>query len=304
MSSAAELAPLWRLWRLATPGRAGGRLFAERAGSWRDASALLDDARGYAGALAELDSGPDALRGELVAPPSREALATALLPPLLPREIGKILALGKNFRDHAAEFGEAVPEEPLFFAKLPETVVPAGATVRVRPWYEGRVDHEAELAVIVGRGGRDIPAGSALEHLAGATVANDLTARSLQGRDRKLGHPWLRAKNMDGFCPLGPCLVPRASLEAGPGWKGLRVSCRVRHADGREELRQSASTADLVVGVAEAVSWLSRHLCLHPGDVILLGTPAGVGPLADGDVVTAAVDAIGELATRIERPRA
>lgn len=209
--------------------------------------------------------------------------------------VGKILALGKNFREHAAEFGESVPEELLFFNKLPETLVPHGSTVHVATWYAGRVDHEAELAVLLGKRGTSIELEHAMEHVAGYSVANDLTARSLQGSDRKKGHPWFRAKNMDGFCPLGPCLVPRESLDLAD----LRVTARVNG-----ETRQDASTRDLVVDVRHAIAELSRHLTLHPGDLILMGTPAGVGPLEDGDLVVCAVDGIGELATRIERPKA
>jgi 2-keto-4-pentenoate hydratase/2-oxohepta-3-ene-1,7-dioic acid hydratase in catechol pathway len=226
--------------------------------------------------------------------------ATELLVPIEPAGVGKILALGKNFREHAAEFGEAVPEEPLFFNKLPETLRPHGASVRVPSWYGARVDHEAELAVVIARGGYDIAAGDAMRHVGGYSVANDLTARTLQGDDRKLKYPWFRAKNLDGFCPLGPCLVPRDHLDVAD----LRVTARVRHRDGQSQTRQNASTKDLIVTIPQAIAWLSRHLTLRPGDVVLMGTPAGVGPLEDGDVVTCAVQGIGELETRIERPRA
>jgi 2-keto-4-pentenoate hydratase/2-oxohepta-3-ene-1,7-dioic acid hydratase in catechol pathway len=234
---------------------------------------------------------------ERTAPRVADPRAECLLPPLATRP-GKILALGKNFREHAAEFAEAVPEEPLFFNKLPETVVGSGACVSVRPWYTQRVDHEAELAVVIGRGGADIALERAQEHVAGYAVANDLTARSLQGHDRNLKHPWFRAKNMDGFCPLGPCFVPREDLDLGD----CAITCTVRHADGSVEERQRASTRDLVVDVSHAIEWLSRHLRLHAGDVILMGTPAGVGPLVDGDVVTCAIDGIGALVTPIARP--
>jgi 2-keto-4-pentenoate hydratase/2-oxohepta-3-ene-1,7-dioic acid hydratase in catechol pathway len=213
----------------------------------------------------------------------------------LPRErVGKILALGKNFREHAAEFREQVPEEPLFFNKLPETLVPSGASVRVQPWYAGRVDHEAELCVVIQRAGSSIPLARALEHVAGYTIANDLTARSLQGQDRELKYPWFRAKNMDGFCPLGPCFVPRDFLDASD----LRVQCKVNGT-----LRQDAGTKDFVVGIAQAIEWLSKHLTLRPLDLVLMGTPAGVGPLADGDQVECSISGIGTLATRILRPK-
>ncbi|MFO1009319.1 MAG: fumarylacetoacetate hydrolase family protein [Planctomycetota bacterium] len=213
--------------------------------------------------------------------------------PIPPRDVRKILALGKNFKEHAAEFGEAVPEEPLFFNKLPETLVPHGATVRVPPWYTKRVDHEAELAVVIGREGSMLRAEDAWKHVAGYTVANDLTARTLQGEDREKKYPWFRAKNLDHFCPLGPCFVPRDFLDLAD----LRVTCRVNG-----ELRQDATTKDFVVDVPHALEYLSRHLTLRPGDVILTGTPAGVGPLKDGDVVECAVEGIGALVTHLARP--
>jgi 2-keto-4-pentenoate hydratase/2-oxohepta-3-ene-1,7-dioic acid hydratase in catechol pathway len=221
-----------------------------------------------------------------------------LLVPVDPQQVGKILALGKNFREHAQEFGEAVPEEPLFFNKLSETLVPGGATVRVREWYRGRVDHEAELAVCLGRRACDVPAERALEHVLGYSVANDLTARSLQGQDRQNKHPWFRAKNMDGFCPLGPALVPAAFLDPS----ALELRCRVRaRATGEWSLRQAAHTRDMVVDVAQAIAWLSRHLTLQPLDWILMGTPAGVGPLEDGDLVECAIEPIGSLRTNLVR---
>jgi 2-keto-4-pentenoate hydratase/2-oxohepta-3-ene-1,7-dioic acid hydratase in catechol pathway len=214
-------------------------------------------------------------------------------PPLAPREVGKVLALGKNFREHAAEFGEAVPEELLFFNKLPETLAPHRGTTTVPKWYDRRVDHEAELAVVIGLAGKDIAVEDALEHVAGYTVANDLTFRSLQGDDRKKGHPWFRAKNADGFLPLGPCFVPRDFFDL----TDQRVTARVNG-----ELRQDASTRDLVIDVPHALAELSRHMTLRPGDIVLMGTPAGVGPLEDGDEVVCAVIGIGELMTHIQRP--
>jgi 2-keto-4-pentenoate hydratase/2-oxohepta-3-ene-1,7-dioic acid hydratase in catechol pathway len=233
---------------------------------------------------------------ELAAPAAGHP--AGLLPPLDPARVGKLLCLGKNFRAHAEEFGEAVPEEPLFFAKLPETIVASGAEVRVPAWYTRRVDHEVELAVVIGVDGKDIAPERAFEHVAGYTVANDLTARSLQKDDRARGHPWLRAKNLDGFCPLGPCLVPRDALDVSD----LRVTARVRVAGAeQDELRQDARTRDLVVDVPQALAWLSRHLTLRRGDLVLMGTPAGVGPLGDGDRVVCAVEGIGDLETLIHR---
>lgn len=212
--------------------------------------------------------------------------------PLDPRDVGKILALGKNFRAHAAEFGEAVPDELMFFNKLPETLTAHAETVEVPSWYDGRFDHEVELAVLIGRRGKNIPVESAMEHVAGYAVANDLTMRSLQGHDRKLKYPWFRAKNTDKSCPLGPCLVPRDFLDVSD----LRLEASVNG-----EIRQHASTADFVVDIPHALSTLSRHLTLRAGDIVLTGTPEGVGPLEDGDEVVCEIEGIGRLMTRIAR---
>lgn len=228
--------------------------------------------------------------------PEEEAEALRRSPglPIDPALVGKVLALGKNFHAHAEEFGEEVPDDPLFFSKLPETLVPSGTTVSPPTQYAGRLDHEAELAVLIGLGGRDVAVEDALDHVAGYTVANDLTLRSLQKGDRDQGRPWFRAKNFDGACPLGPCFVPRDFLDASD----LRVTC---HVNG--EPRQDARTRDWVVDLPHALAHLSRHMTLNPGDVVLTGTPAGVGPLEDGDRVVCAVEGIGELVTLVTRPR-
>lgn len=264
----------------------GGRFFALSPELGGDPLRLDQDALTRDRLLADVDA---RRFPETEAPAADEGVGL----PLPRRSVGKILALGKNFRAHAEEFGEQVPEEPLFFNKLPETLVPHGATVAVPSWYTGRVDHEAELAVVIGRTGRAIERAHALEHVAGYTVANDLTARSLQGHDRKLGYPWFRSKNLDGFCPLGPVFVPRDFLAI----EDLRVTA---HVDG--ELRQDASTRDWIVDVPHALEFLSRHLTLHRGDLVLTGTPAGVGPLVHGSRVVCGVEGIGALATVIARP--
>lgn len=218
---------------------------------------------------------------------------SALKVPIPPRQVGKILALGKNFRAHAAEFDEEVPDEPLFFNKLPETLSASGATVRIGRQYTERIDHEAELAVLISRNGSCFPPEDAASHIAAFSVANDLTARTRQFEDREKGFPWFRAKNMDGFCPLGPCLVPRDFFD--PTGKLLTGTVN-------GEVRQSASLDDLVVGIDRALAYLSTQMTLRAGDLVLMGTPAGVGPLVDGDVVVAAIEGIGELETRISRP--
>lgn len=250
--------------------------------------------------LRAADASPSVLRAAALAGRLPEVApidpAEPLLPPVLPSEVGKILALGKNFREHAEEFNEAVPTEPMFFNKLPETIVGHCATVCVPTWYAGRFDHESELALLIGKPGRDIDPARAFEHVAAYTVANDLTGRTMQGDDRQLKYPWFRAKNFEDSCPLGPCLLLADPETTDLDPNDWRVTATVNG-----ELRQNASTAQLVVKIPEALAWLSRHLPLNTGDVILMGTPAGVGPLVDGDQVICAIDAIGALATQIRR---
>jgi 2-keto-4-pentenoate hydratase/2-oxohepta-3-ene-1,7-dioic acid hydratase in catechol pathway len=288
-----------RLWRV--PGRPRSRLVLQDGARYLDLEGLLGEAsQDLTGLLAADFFAASRLDTYLDGGEWRElSKPDSVLTPLEPRQVGKILALGKNFHAHAEEFGEQAPEDPMFFAKLPETLVPHEAQVRVPAWYTQRFDHEAELAVIIGQGGSDIAPARAFQHVAGYTLANDLTARSLQGRDRKLGHPWLRAKNFPGACPLGPCIVPRDYLDVSD----LRVTCRVQRAGRTDwELRQDASTRDWVCDIPGALAWLSRHLPLNPGDIVLMGTSSGVGPLEDGDLVVCAAEGIGELATHIARP--
>lgn len=293
-----------RLYRLA----AGGLVLDDGAGLWDLASVLAASGRStdlvdlFEDGWLEAGQLEDRLpRSSDQASPSwqpwegalRDGVPEDLAVPVDPVRVGKILALGKNFRAHAAEFGEEVPAEPLFFNKLPETLVPSGTTVDVPAWCDGRVDHEAELALVIGLEGQNLSPEDAMEHVAGYTVANDLTARDLQRADRERGFPWLRGKNLDGFLPLGPCFVPRDFLDVSD----LRVTARVGG-----ELRQDASTRDWVVPIPEALAWLSKHLTLRPGDVVLMGTPAGVGPLQNGDEVRCEVEGIGTLRTLIHRP--
>lgn len=237
---------------------------------------------------------PEVLRGFLAdgGLVEHDAPTGTLLPAVDPRAVGKIVCLGKNFHAHAAEFGEEVPTDPLFFTKLPETLTGHGEEVRVPAHYTERFDHEAELAVVIGKGGADIALESAMEHVAGYTIANDLTARTLQGDDREKGWPWYRAKNFPSSCPLGPCFVPAGELDASD----LAITC---HVNG--ELRQDSRTNLMVVPIDRAVAHLSTYLPLNAGDIILMGTPAGVSPLEEGDLVTCAIEGIGELSSLIRR---
>ena len=212
---------------------------------------------------------------------------------------GKILCLGKNFAAHAAEMHGVVPEEPLYFNKLPETLLPHRGTVLLPRWLDSRVDHEIELCVVLGfadpehRGAKYVTVADALDLVAGFTILNDVTARRLQHDDRKQQHPWLRSKSFDTFCPIGPWVVPRESL---PGFGDLEIALEV---NGTR--RQHSRTSLMVVDVPHAIAFLSRHTTLRPGDLIAMGTPEGVGPLQPGDLVRGRIEQIGELINPVEK---
>jgi 2-keto-4-pentenoate hydratase/2-oxohepta-3-ene-1,7-dioic acid hydratase in catechol pathway len=211
--------------------------------------------------------------------PTGDAMAldeVRLLSPVLP---SKVLAVGKNYAEHAEEFGGDVPEEPLLFMKPSTSVIGHHDPIPL-PALSERVDHEGELALVIGRLARRVPIEEAGRYVLGYTCANDVTARDLQARDGQ----WTRAKGFDGFCPLGPWI----ETEVDP--MDLAIECRVNG-----ETRQSARTSQLTFGPAELVAYASAVMTLLPGDVLLTGTPAGVGPLLPGDVVEVEIEAIGTL---------
>jgi len=203
--------------------------------------------------------------------------AAALLAPVEP---SKIVAIGLNYRDHAAERGKPIPKEPLIFLKPPTSVIGPGETIRIPAW-AGRVDHEAELGIVVGRRVKDLAGPEAAQGaILGAVCVNDVTARELQDRDVQ----FTRAKGFDTFCPLGPCIA------AGLDLAKLRVEGRVNGS-----VRQSSTTAELIFDPAYLLWFVSRVMTLLPGDIISTGTPAGIGPLLPGDTVEVEVEGIGVL---------
>jgi 2,4-diketo-3-deoxy-L-fuconate hydrolase len=213
-------------------------------------------------------------------------------------EPGKIVCVGLNYHGHAAEQRVEVPGEPLLFGKFANAVIGPGDPI-VLPPESSHVDAEAELALVIGARCRHVDAADALEMVAGYTVANDVSARDLQFRDGQ----WLRAKSFDTFCPLLPSLVPPAELGDA---SGLRVVQRVNG-----ETLQDSSTSDLIFGVPALVAHISAVFTLEPGDVILTGTPGGVGifrdppvALAPGDEVEIEVERIGVLANPVAGPAA
>jgi 2-keto-4-pentenoate hydratase/2-oxohepta-3-ene-1,7-dioic acid hydratase in catechol pathway len=200
-----------------------------------------------------------------------------LLAPVIP---SKIVCVGRNYHDHAAEMGGEVPVEPLYFLKPSSSVVGPGEPIRVPTDLAEEVHHEAELAVVVGALLQRVGPAEAVAGILGYTCANDVTARDLQRRESQ----WFRAKGFDSFCPLGPAIA------TGLDPAGLRVRCLV---DG--EVRQDATTADLVLDVATLLSDISQVVTLLPSDVVLTGTPAGVGPLRPGQRVRVEIEGIGAL---------
>jgi 2-keto-4-pentenoate hydratase/2-oxohepta-3-ene-1,7-dioic acid hydratase in catechol pathway len=199
-----------------------------------------------------------------------------LVAPILP---SKVVAIGKNYADHAREMGGEAPSSPVIFLKPSTAVIGSGDTIRVPP-ESTRVDHEAELAVVIGRPARDVSRADALSHVLGYTAANDVTARDQQKADGQ----FTRAKGHDSFCPLGPW------LETVLDPSDLRVTARVNG-----ELRQDGRTSQMIHDVATLIAFMSAVMTLLPGDVVLTGTPAGVGPIVPGDTVSIEIEGIGAL---------
>lgn len=202
---------------------------------------------------------------------------------LAPVEPGKIICVGRNYAAHAAEHQAEVPELPLLFLKPPSAVIGPLAPILLPP-QSSQVEHEGELAVVIGRGGRWIPADDAEQHVLGYTVANDVTARDLQFADGQ----WTRGKGFDTFCPLGPWI----ETEFAPA--DALITCTVNG-----HMRQMASTRDMVFPVRQLIAYVSSIMTLAPGDVILTGTPSGVGELRDGDQVEVEIENLGRLANPV-----
>jgi 2-keto-4-pentenoate hydratase/2-oxohepta-3-ene-1,7-dioic acid hydratase in catechol pathway len=232
--------------------------------------------------------------------------ATALLAPI-PNPPHNIMCVGKNYRAHAHEFSgsgfdssagstaEAIPEHPIIFTKPSSSIAPPAANIPLWPGLDEAVDYEAELAVIIGQGGRFIPRAKAMAHVFGYTVLNDVTARDLQRRHKQ----WFLGKGIDGFCPMGPWIITADEVDAA----SLRVTC---HVNG--EKRQDASTADLIFDIPTLIETISRSVTLAPGDVIATGTPEGVGIgfnpprfLKEGDVVECAIEGLGGIRNTVRR---
>jgi 2-keto-4-pentenoate hydratase/2-oxohepta-3-ene-1,7-dioic acid hydratase in catechol pathway len=273
-----------------TAGETLGVVVGDR---WLPASEVLEGgpvtmADLIAGGPPALGSLRDTVAGSPIADRGHQLAGADLLAPI-PRP-GKIVAIGRNYREHAAEEGVEPPPAPLIFAKWPSSVVGHGAEVRWDPALTKQVDYEAELAVVIGRTTRRVGVDEALDHVLGYTCLNDVSARDIQFGDGQ----WVRGKSLDTFCPMGPALV--TADEIGDP-QDLAISCLVG-----DERVQEARTSAMYFGVAEIISYCSMSFTLEPGDVIATGTPGGVGVfrnpprfLGDGDRLTVEIERIGRL---------
>ncbi len=230
---------------------------------------------------------PQNSQGDVEGLPSRRmnhipVAEASLLPPVEP---SKIVCVGRNYREHAAELGHEIPKEPLLFFKPPSSLLPPGGTIR-RPKLSARTDYEGELGVVIARTCHKLNDSEDVRPLIlGYTCVNDFTARDLQNKDGQ----WTRAKGFDTFCPVGPLVTD----ELDP-WAGVQVESRVNG-----EVRQSGNTRDFIFPLDIVLRYISQVMTLSPGDLIATGTPQGVGPVTAGDVVEISVQGIGTLSNPI-----
>lgn len=199
---------------------------------------------------------------------------------------GKIICLGLNYKSHAAEGGWTVPEEPVYFEKSSSCIIPHKAEIRI-PENIGRIDPEVELAVVIGKKCKKVDRKAAETYIAGYTILNDVTARSMQRTDQSKKYPWFRSKSMDTFCPVGPWIVTSDEIN----WKqDLKIELRINGI-----VKQSSKTSSMIFDIPEIISCITRYLTLYPGDIISTGTPEGISPIKNGDIVECEVEKIGIL---------
>ncbi len=202
----------------------------------------------------------------------------------------KVLCMARNYRKHAQEFDHDVPTKPVYFAKLPSTLTPHESAIKV-PSDIGRVDHEVELAVVIGRTAYQLNKSEAMDVIAGYTIANDVSARAAQKEAIANGEPWTFSKGLDTFLPIGPYLVPADSI-SDP--HNLDIELTVN-----DETRQKSNTKHMIFDIPTIISTMSHYITLLPGDIICTGTPEGVGPIQPGDLVQAKIDGLGVLRNNV-----
>ncbi len=228
-----------------------------------------------------LDEKVGEIQGDLFGQYRRREAKTPLADVKLvaPSEPTKILCVGRNYVEHAKELGNEVPKVPLVFMKPPSSIISEGETI-ILPPQSKQIEHEAELVIVIGKRGRHISPEDAKNYILGYTIGNDVTARDLQKTDGQ----WTRAKGFDTFCPFGPWI----DTDFDPA--DAVVTCRVSG-----QMRQMASTRDMVFNVPTLIAYISSFVTLEPGDLIFTGTPAGVGELRDGDEVIVEIEGLGAL---------
>ena len=203
----------------------------------------------------------------------------------------KIVAVGRNYISHAREMKSEILKEPVIFLKPPSSITGPDSTI-ILPGDSRRVEHEVELAVVIGKRAKNVPEEKAMEHIFGFTVLIDVTARDIQNDAKKRGLPWSRAKGYDTFAPIGPRIIPPNELSVDDLEIWLKVN---------GEMRQRGNTRDMIFKVPYIVSYISRIMTLEPGDIIATGTPAGVGPIEEGDEIEAYIEGIGILREKVKR---
>lgn len=207
--------------------------------------------------------------------------------PLYP---GKIIALGNNYHAHIKEMGQAIPEEPVLFGKWPSAVISHGESIRKPSWI-GRMDYEAELAVVIGRRARNVNTLTAMSYVAGYTCLNDVTARDIQRKDLGRSLPWMPSKNFDTFAPMGPCVLLSGTVKEPVE---LDVQSRVNGV-----MKQNGNTRDFIFDIPSVIEYITRIMTLEPCDVVTTGTPVGVGALEPGDVVEIICSGVGTLSNPV-----
>jgi 2-keto-4-pentenoate hydratase/2-oxohepta-3-ene-1,7-dioic acid hydratase in catechol pathway len=248
---------------------------------------LAEDGGSHPDTVSVLTGDPIAMSVQLTGE-RKELSSVRLLAPVIPRS--KIVAVGRNYAAHAAEMGDEVPKTPLTFFKPNTSVIGPGEPI-IYPGASREVSFEGELALVIGRICKEVPVSRVPEVIFGYTVANDVTARDLQRSDGQ----WARAKGYDTFCPLGPWITTHQQIEEAAAL-AIRTTL-----DG--ELRQDGNTKDMILTIPELVAYISSYTTLLPGDVILTGTPSGVGPMLPGQEVSVEIEGIGTLTNPVAGAR-
>ena len=207
----------------------------------------------------------------------------------------KIICLGRNYKAHAKELNHEVPEEPIFFSKAPSALIPHESNIIIPHWLNTRVDHEAELAFVIGKQCKNVTEEDAMNHVTGYTLMNDVSARTMQKEDTSEKKPWFRSKSLDTFCPVGPYLIPVDSIE-DPHKLKIRLTT-----NGEE--KQNASTSAMIFKIPVIISYISKFMTLEPGDIIATGTPQGVSPIQDGDEIEITIPELGTLTNTVVKEK-